>query len=280
MATTDTSNPTDVPSGVPEDRVDALYGLTLDEFISAQDALAQQLRKDGERDAAEWVKGLRKPSTAACAANQLARTQGPEAQMLQAAGEAMRAAQEALLAGRGGADALREAAEAKAAAVGALVKKAEGMLDGGGHPASQATLERVRETLEAVALDEKTLAAFARGRVMHGSRPVGLGLGDVAAFAPASKEPRRRDERPSRDESAARKREELRRALKAAKQEERTQRRTVHQAERQADGARRSPNQAHARLEESEGELGDARARYEEATQRLEELERALERLA
>ena len=33
-----TSDPTDIPGGVPEERVDALYGLPLEEFTKARDA--------------------------------------------------------------------------------------------------------------------------------------------------------------------------------------------------------------------------------------------------
>ena len=49
MAKTKASDPTDIPDGVPEDRVDALYGLRLDEFTSARDALAKELRREGKR---------------------------------------------------------------------------------------------------------------------------------------------------------------------------------------------------------------------------------------
>ena len=49
MAKTDASDPTDVPAGVAEERVDALYGLSLDEFTAARDALAKDLRKGGAR---------------------------------------------------------------------------------------------------------------------------------------------------------------------------------------------------------------------------------------
>jgi hypothetical protein len=50
------SDPTDIPPEVPDERVDALYGLPLDEFTAARDALAKDLRKEGERPGAEWVK--------------------------------------------------------------------------------------------------------------------------------------------------------------------------------------------------------------------------------
>src|ERR671927_1493124 len=97
MAKTAASDPNDVPTGVPEKRVDALYGVPLEEFTPARDALAKDLRGKGEREGAESVKGLPKPSTAAWVVNQLARTQGSEVQALLDAGRAMRAAHEGLL---------------------------------------------------------------------------------------------------------------------------------------------------------------------------------------
>ena len=62
MAKAAASDPTDIPPEVPDERVDALYGLPLDEFTAARDALAKDLRKEGECPGAEWVKALRKPS--------------------------------------------------------------------------------------------------------------------------------------------------------------------------------------------------------------------------
>lgn len=111
MAKTAVSDPTDVPAGVPADGVDALYGLPLDEFTPARDALAKELRREGQREGAEWVKGLHKPSAPAWVVNQLARTQAPEVKELQTAGQALREAHERLGAGEGRADDLREAAD-------------------------------------------------------------------------------------------------------------------------------------------------------------------------
>jgi hypothetical protein len=57
MAKAAASDPTDIPPEVPDERVDALYGLPLDEFTAARDALAKGLSV--ERDV------LRKGSAAA-----------------------------------------------------------------------------------------------------------------------------------------------------------------------------------------------------------------------
>src|SRR6478736_6685161 len=84
-----------------DDEVDALYGLPLDAFVPERDALAKRLRADKRREEADAVKALRKPSVAAWAANQVLRSQPGQRDALLEAGDALRAAQEDLLAGRG-----------------------------------------------------------------------------------------------------------------------------------------------------------------------------------
>ena len=46
------SDPTALPEGVPEDRVDALYGRPLEEFTHGREELTKELRKDGMREQA------------------------------------------------------------------------------------------------------------------------------------------------------------------------------------------------------------------------------------
>src|SRR5919202_1156757 len=83
------------------DDADDLYGLALDAFVPDRDALAKRLRADGDRAAADEVKALRKPSVAAWAVNQAVRSQPKAARALWDAGDALIAAQDDLLAGRG-----------------------------------------------------------------------------------------------------------------------------------------------------------------------------------
>src|ERR671939_245892 len=106
------------------DDADDLYGLALDAFVPERDALAKRLRSDGRRAEADEVKALRKPSVAAWAVNQVVRSQPKAARALWDAGDALIAAQEALLEGRGDAAALRAAVEAEREAVDALLEAA------------------------------------------------------------------------------------------------------------------------------------------------------------
>jgi hypothetical protein len=219
MAKTEASDPTDVPAGVAEDRVDALYGLALDEFTPARDALAKELRGARQREGAEWVKGLRKPSAPAWVVNQLARMQASEAKELEESAKALRVAHEQLLEGQSQADDLREAADRQTKAVAALLDKAHGLLDGAGNSPSQATLEKTQQTLEAVALDEDTCTAFTTGRLTHEARPIGFGLLG-GAVPPPSSGGRTSESRPKRDQRDKKKHTKPRRSADDARDEE------------------------------------------------------------
>jgi hypothetical protein len=177
---------------------DDLYGLPLDEFVPERAALAKALRADKQREAAKDVAALRKPSVAAWAVNQLVRTQRQATKELFAAGDALRAAQEDLLAGKGDGRTLRAANERERAAVDALADKARGLLSADGRAPGEAVIERVADTLHAAALDEDAREQVRDGRLERELRHAGLGLGeDVFATAPA---PRAKPAAPTKDE--------------------------------------------------------------------------------
>lgn len=171
-----------MPSKPDPSRAEAerLYGLPLDHFTGERDAAARELRKSGDREAAEAVGKLRKPTVAAWTVNQLARRHGDEVDALLAAGDDLRAAHEQLLAGKGG-DALGRAAAAERAAVGKLIERAR-RLD-----VSPAALERVAETLHAVAGSDELRDELRRGAVTQERQAAmfgGLGLGAADAGEP------------------------------------------------------------------------------------------------
>src|SRR5919202_1533258 len=97
-----------------------LYGLPLEDFTRERDATARALRREKERDAAAEVARFPKPSAGAWAVNAIARERPELRDELLAAGDALREAQEAALAGRG-AQELRAAAARERAAVDALL---------------------------------------------------------------------------------------------------------------------------------------------------------------
>ena len=180
--------------------VDRLYGLPLERFVAERDALAKALRADGRREDAAAVKALAKPSVAAWAVNQAVRARPAEARALWDAGDALARAQEDLLAGRGDARALRDAARGEQAARGALVDAARGLLNEAGRGLGEDALERADATLHAAAVDQAARADVAAGRAAQERRHAGLGLlGGDEAPPPA---PARRGRRQADDAGA------------------------------------------------------------------------------
>ena len=88
--------------------IDGLFELPLDEFTRARNELAKRLAKDGEKERADEVRALAKPSAPVWAINQVARREKPTMRSLLDAGAKLRKAQERALGG-GQSDALRSA---------------------------------------------------------------------------------------------------------------------------------------------------------------------------
>jgi hypothetical protein len=162
--------------------IDRLYGLPLDEFVAERDALAKRLRAAGERETAEQVKALRKPTAGAWALNQAVRRRRSETEQLLEAGERLRASHEALLGG-GGREGLRAAMERERELAAVLADCAEAIASETGKSGA-ALKERVRATLHAAALDEEVREELAQGRLVREREAVGLGGAAVGAAAP------------------------------------------------------------------------------------------------
>jgi hypothetical protein len=240
-----------------------LYGLPLERFTEERNALVKALRKEGRRDDAAEVSKLRKPSVAAWAVNQLVRTQRRDLAALFEAGDTLQQAQTELLAGRGEADALRDAVEAERAAVDQLTDKARGLLSSQGQELTSATLERVSETLNAAALDEELRAQMREGCLEHELHHVGLGgLGAAAPTAsgglgkPASKKPAARP-------GARRGREDQARPVKSG-----VTRKAEAEARRRAERAARELRAAQSRRDRvaAESRRVEEALRHAEAT--------------
>ena len=268
-----------------------LYGLPLEDFTRERDAAARELRQAKERDTAAVVAKLPKPSQAAWAANALAREHRELVDELLEAGEALRAAQDEALAGKG-ADALRDAAATEREAVDALMDAAKGLRPGGKKP-STATLEKLRTTLEAVATDDDVRAALDAGRVVEDAQGGGAwGLvpgADVPARKP-SKRPAKRTARRKEDAAAERERrdaiaaarearERLEGELREARAERRSRERELERAEKAADRAAGRLEAALAAAEEAREAADEAKAELETAREAASEARDAVARL-
>jgi hypothetical protein len=164
-----------------EQDIDRLYQLPLSEFIAERNALAKRAGGDAAR-----VKALEKPSAAAWAVNQLYwRDRRLYDAVVKMATRARKAHGDALT-GKKADVPLAEAA--KAAAVRDATDRAEALLRQSGDAATEATLAAVRETLDAVPVDD---AEARLGRLVRPIQAaVGFGaLGDLlrgAAIRPAA----------------------------------------------------------------------------------------------
>jgi hypothetical protein len=228
-----------------DEAAELLYGLPLDEFTTARNAAAKELRDRGLRAEADEVKELQKPSVAAWAVNQLTRRRHAD---LDEFLDASVTAREAQLGGRSDA---REAIRHQREALERLVSAARDELRG---KASEAVTGRIRQTLEAAAVDDQAAEDVRRGRLVKELEPAGFGT--LAAHAPApGKKPARPKETPAAERKAL---AEARARLREAEDEHRA-------AEAEA-------RQAHKRWQQAEADAEEAGARVEKLRRELETL--------
>jgi hypothetical protein len=260
-----------------DDVAGRLYSLPLEDFTRERDAAARELRKAKERDAAAVVAKLPKPTQAAWAANALAREHRDLVDDLLAAGDDLREAQEAAVAGHG-ADALRDAAATERAAVDALMTVAKDLEPGGRKPTT-ATLEKLRTTLEAVATDDDVRAALEAGRVVEDAE--GGGAWGLLAGADAPAAPPRKPRAKKRAKPASKKEAADRQAAEERLREERERRQRLETELREARAERRSRERELERAEKAAdraaGRLEAALAAAEEAREQAEEAKTELD---
>jgi len=281
-----------------EEAAGRLYGLPLEDFVRERDATARELRKAKDREAADAVAKLPKPSQGSWAANTLAREQRKLVEALLKAGDNLRAAQEGAVAGKG-AGALREATAAEREAVDALVEAAQELKPAGRKPTAQ-TLERLRTTLHAAATDDKVRAALDAGRLVEdatGGGAWGLMEGwDAPAVTPRPRraksspktkdkdEERERKEKEAAEEAARERRQQLEAELREARAERRSRERELDRAEKTAERAAKrletalaTAEDAREQAEEAKADLEAARTAAEEARDHAARLEEQLD---
>ena len=146
--------------------LDALYDLEPREFVAARDALAKQLRKDGDKESAATVKKLPKPSVVAWAVNQVARSSAGDVGDLIAASEKVRDAQADAVRSND-ASTLRTATADRRAIVQKLTAAAA-KLAGDGHR------DAVAATFDAASLDPAAVDLLRTGRLTRALEPAAL----------------------------------------------------------------------------------------------------------
>jgi hypothetical protein len=245
--------------------------LPLEEFISARDAKAKELRAEGRKEAAAEVKQARKPSLAAWALNQVARRHPDEVAGVLEAGQALAEAQRAALEGDAGG--LREAGRTLGDVVERVAGRAAGLLD----KASPVQRDRMAATLRAAAADEAGAEMLRRGVLVEDLEPAGFGLEALSGAVP----PRRRPAAPKKTaatEAVDESRRNLRRAEAAADAAETRAQRRAERAEiaaRRAAEVHREAESLRAEAEEAAGEAAAARREAEAAAGALAEAEQS-----
>ena len=154
-------------------RATDLYGLPLEEFTRARDALARELKRGDKKEAAAEVLALRKPPVFAWAINLAARRRPEVARALVKAGADLRKAQRGAVSGRSQGD-LREATRAHRGLVDELTGAAHEALEerGGANPA---VLTKVAQTLRAASVDKEASKALLAGTLAGEVEQVGFG---------------------------------------------------------------------------------------------------------
>jgi hypothetical protein len=244
-----------------EAEIDQLYGLPLDEFVAERGAAAKRVRAAGDREAADRIKALRKPTAGAWALNQAVRRRRSETNDLLVAGERLRAAHDALLSG-GDRSQLRAAMARERELVGVLADCAEAIASETGK-SGPVLRERVRATLHAAALDEAVREHLAAGRLVREQEAVGLGAFGAGPAEPAA--PARRTPKAERAAPAGKRAAEQKRADEGKRAAERDRAAERERAAEQEHAA--AVEEAERRLAEARSALADAEVAHDEAAE-------------
>ena len=170
-----------------DERVDRLYELPLAEFTGARNALAKELRKEGDREGADAVKGLKKPSIEAWTVNQLVRHHRDEIAQLLDLGE-----EQADVLASGDRGRLRQAMSDLRATLTSLSNHAEALLTASERKPTPALLERVTRMLQNAAATDHGRAALRDARFAAEPEPEEVDEGEVAPATPAAEKPRKK----------------------------------------------------------------------------------------
>jgi DNA repair exonuclease SbcCD ATPase subunit len=241
--------------GAVEQALDELYGADPNEFVPTRQRLAKELGPEAGKELA----GQRKPTVAAWAVNRLVRERDGEVGKLVRAGARLRKLQAQLVAGQrpeGVDDAVRDVRER----ISRLADAALEVVREAGQPASEATAERVFETLFAAVADEERSDELQRGRLTREWQSAGFGF----ASAPVPSPQTQRAAKPRRDETrrkaAQEKVQKARDAVKAAREDMTAKEAEIRRLERELQRAANQVETARTRLSRAEDALERARA--------------------
>ncbi|MGB9281214.1 MAG: hypothetical protein WCB57_14185 [Pseudonocardiaceae bacterium] len=264
-----------------ESVADELYSLPRAEFTAARDAAAQRAREQGHRELAEQIGVLRRPSTAAWLANQLAREHPDQIRALMKLGDALREAQRELQG-----EQLRRLSQQRHELVQAAVQQ----IRAAGRPMSDAVTRELVNTFTAAVNSSAAAQAVASGRLTAALNPAdaaaelfagaATGVADTPPPDTASHRELARVRTAAADTSAARDEaqraltdadravddavtalRELRARVVVAEQTEHQARRRAQSLQRDFEDADRAARETQQRVHDLEGELARHKSR-------------------
>ncbi|MBW8707501.1 IgA-specific serine endopeptidase autotransporter [Streptomyces sp. MBT84] len=239
---------------------DELYGLAPGDFTAARDERVKAARAAGDRDLAEQIRRLRRPTLAAWASNLLVREQPDETERLLQLGEALRQAHQDL----DGAQ-LRELSAQQHQLTFALARQAGQLTAQAGQRISDDVRQEVQDTLHAALADPEAAEQVAEGRL---AKPLSAPAGFPTSVPQPPQAPvPRRATRPA-DEVAD---------LDAARTRRREQQERLERARQQASDAQRELHERESELVAAEEEQRRAEEEQQQAEQRVNELSRQLQ---
>ena len=269
-----------------EAKLDWLYRSPLAKFVEARNELARSLRQSGDREAADRVKALAKPSLTAWTVNQLAFRAKDELDALLEAGAKVRAAHLSAT------EEQQAAARERRAALKALTTLAESLMAEAGHTMNRAHRQRISRTLEALASRGPDSEEVGAGRLSRDLEPAGFdALTDLAAALESAQTSRPKP--PEKAAPAARPNlkavappDDAAERERVAKEERRqaAERERLAQEERRRAAARRVRErrlqEARQAVEALEEKLPELEARRDRTAAELDEARRAEAELA
>jgi hypothetical protein len=256
-----------------------LYGLAPEDFTAARNARAKSAQADGDRELAESIKGLAKPTAGAWLANQLVRQDPDALEPLLELGSALRDASARL-----DGPEMRSLSREQPKVVAGLVKRANAIGREAGKTVSAGTARDLEDTLRAAVADADAAEQLMSGCLANGLQHNGFGLvgagnlslvkatatdrsGQGSSRSSSARAGGR--EKPARDTSSR----DERRAEQLAEAE-----RDVEDAQAAVDVTVAGRDQAAAKVEESEAAVEQAHSELDELRERMEQAKFALSR--
>ncbi len=262
---------------------DELYRLPPGEFTAARNEAAKKARSHGDRQLAQQIRSLRRPTTPAWLANQLVHHHPAEMEALLDLGRELREVMAEL-----GAEELRELTQQRYRLVSALVDQARSIASRQvGARVTDEVAQALRTTLEATLSDPGSAEAVASGHLAEALSVSGFGSMSAPEASPERTTKRSSREGTISDLDERRRRNARRRAehdLEAAEKDERAARAAQAAAERELREAtqRREETVAavdllQSQLAETMGALDERRTAEQAAHDQLQAAQRASE---